>query len=322
MDLARQTHRDPLSARNAAQAVTAATTAEDLTDSQILLDAAATAHTSGAGMDEATDLAAARTPVGVAAAETIAAEMLAKAKLSEGMRTAAKQQALWDQGKQSMVEHQRALFATAAERNAALTGKTWSAAVRRGVPPPPPPPFAAPTATPSHVAAGTAWTPGSPPTVGVGESKGGDEGAARPLPDPSHTAAGAQTKVGTQATSRTEAAPDTLDSRKGGGPRNLTGMEKMRLDEEDRRLGAAIRGESSHEGRVNALTGRYGVDKAACAPDAPPDEAAIVSDITRDTDDDRSASQATMDSNDWRTVTGRVRKTRSYESTGGIVLPH
>jgi hypothetical protein len=67
-------------------------------------------------------------------------------------------------------------------------------------------------------------------------------------------------------------------------------MEKMRLDEEDRRLGAAIRGESSHEGRVNALAGRYGVDMAARAPDATPDEAAIVSDITRDTDDDRSAS--------------------------------
>jgi hypothetical protein len=124
-----------------------------------------------------------------------------------------------------------------------------------------------------------------------------------------------------QATPKTVAAPDTLGSPKGGGTRNLTGMEKRRLDEKDRRPGAAIRGESSHEGRVNALTGRYGVDKAAGTP-APPDEAAIVSDITRDTDDDRSASQATMDSNEWSHVKGRVRKTRRHESTGGIVLPY
>jgi hypothetical protein len=71
-----------------------------------------------------------------------------------------------------MVEDQRVLFAAAAEHNAALAGTTWSAAVRRGAPPPLPPPFATLTVTPSHPAAGTAWTPESPATAGVGESKG------------------------------------------------------------------------------------------------------------------------------------------------------
>jgi hypothetical protein len=108
------------------------------------------------------------------------------------------------------------------------------------------------------------------------------------------------------------------DPTREGGTRTLTGMDKVLIDDEDRRLGAAIRRVSSHEGRVNALTDRYGDQTADIH--APPDEAAIVPDSAHDTNDDRS--RQTDDSNEWRQVKGRVRKTRSHESTGGIVLPH
>jgi hypothetical protein len=118
---------------------------------------------------------------------------------------------------------------------------------------------------------------------------------------------------------QTKAPGKETDSTREGGTRTLTGMEKLFIDEEDRRLGAAIRREPSHEGRVNALTGSYGADQTADIH-APPVEAAIAPACAHDTHDDRS--RQTDDSNDWHHVKGRMRKTRIHESTGGIVLPH
>jgi hypothetical protein len=109
------------------------------------------------------------------------------------------------------------------------------------------------------------------------------------------------------------------DSTREGGTRTLTGMEKLAIDEQDRRLGAAIRREPSHEGRVNALTGSYGADQTADIR-VSPNEAAIVPAGAHDTHNDRS--RQTDDSNEWHLVKDRMRRTRIHESTGGIVLPH
>jgi hypothetical protein len=206
-----------------------------------------------------------------------------------------------------MAEKQSALFAAVAKRSAALAGATWSAAVQRCVPPPPtlPPP---PPPTPPRPTVGEAVPLGvgeftdtdDTEPVGVGEFKGTNEEPVQPPAELSHTTAGAQTNTGTPATPNPEDIPDEPGPQEGRSPHRFTGMEKMPLHEEDRRLGASIRGKSSHEGRVNAVTDVHGGNTDAdVAPNDTPDEAVIVSDITRNTDDDHTASHTTADSNEW-----------------------
>jgi hypothetical protein len=69
----------------------AAITAEDLEDSHTLLDAAATAHTSGVETNWSADGDTTHTPAGVTSAAMITAALLVKARRTEGTRTAAKQ---------------------------------------------------------------------------------------------------------------------------------------------------------------------------------------------------------------------------------------
>jgi hypothetical protein len=95
----------------------AAITADD-SESQLLLDAAATAHTKEAETNETAVSETKHRPA--ATAEEIAADSLAKARLAESMKTAAKQQVLLD---------------AAVARNLALTDTTWAAAARRGTTP-------------------------------------------------------------------------------------------------------------------------------------------------------------------------------------------
>jgi hypothetical protein len=97
----------------------------------------------------------------------------------------------------------------------------------------------------------------------------------------------------------------------------------MSCDAEDRRTRAILRAQTTSEGRIAALAAEYGIEAdVAETPGEAPDDAAIVSDITHDTDDDHSKSQATVDSREWKTVTRKARTMRNSESTGGIIMQH
>jgi hypothetical protein len=98
----------------------------------------------------------------------------------------------------------------------------------------------------------------------------------------------------------------------------LPGAKEMSCDEKDRRTGTILRAHTPSEGTTTAIAAEYGIDTdTAETPGEAPDDAAIVSDITHDTDDDHSISQATADSHEWNKVKGRASKTRRAELTWG-----